>query len=159
MILVVLGTHELPFTRLLNEVERLKQSNIITDDVVVQHGHTPYESQHLILKQFVSFDEMELLYEQARLIITHAGTGSIIKGLKKEKCVIACPRRAEYGEHNDDHQLQIASALNRQGHLLSLDETTSLETLLRQADAFQPSPFQSGQGQIHQLIENFIDEV
>lgn len=159
MILVVLGTHELPFTRLLDEVESLKHVGILQEDIIVQHGHTAYESDHLILKQFVSYKEMDLLYEQARLIITHAGTGSIIMGLKKGKCVIVCPRLAKYGEHNDDHQLQIVSALKQQGHILSFEENNRLGNVLREADMFRPRPFHSGQGQIHQLIENFIDEV
>ncbi|GGK01683.1 beta-1,4-galactosyltransferase [Lentibacillus kapialis] len=159
MILVVLGTHELPFTRLLNEVERLKTDGIIQEDVIVQHGHTAYQSDNLILKPFVSFEEMDLLYEQARLIITHAGTGSIIMGLRKAKHVIACPRLSKYGEHNDDHQLQIVSALAGQGHMLSWEEDTRLEDVIRQIEAFQPKPFKSGREQIYELIENFIREV
>ncbi|HLS09865.1 PssE/Cps14G family polysaccharide biosynthesis glycosyltransferase [Lentibacillus sp.] len=159
MILVVLGTHELPFTRLLNEVERLKKEGIIQEDVVVQHGHTNYESDNLTLKQFVSLKEMDLLYERARLIITHAGTGSIIMGLRKGKRVIACPRLAKYGEHNDDHQLQIVTALTGQGHILSWEEESLLESVIQEAETFEPQPFHSGREQIHQLIENFIKEV
>src|SRR5699024_5590122 len=159
LIFVVLGTHELPFTRLLNEVERLKKEGIIQEDVIVQRGHTRYESDNLFLKQFVSHNEMDLLYEQARLIITHAGTGSIIMGLKKGKCVIACPRLAKYGEHNDDHQLQIVSALAGQGHMLSWQEGNQLEDVIRQTEDFQPKPFHSGREQIYELIENFIEDV
>ncbi|MFD1037145.1 PssE/Cps14G family polysaccharide biosynthesis glycosyltransferase [Virgibacillus byunsanensis] len=159
MILVVLGTHELPFTRLLKEVDRLKSENIIKDDIIVQYGHTTYESDLLTLKQFVSYKEMDLLCEQARIIITHAGTGSIITGIKKGKPVIACARLQKYGEHNDDHQLQIVSALVNQEHILSWEEEKRLEDVIQQAEAFQPKPFHSGREQIYQLIENFIKEV
>lgn len=159
MILVVLGTHELPFTRLLNEVERLKSKNIIEDDIIVQSGHTKYNSDKLTIKQFVSYTEMDLLCEQARLIITHAGTGSIIAGINKGKSVIACARLKKYGEHNDDHQLQIVSALANQGHILSWEEGAMLEEVIQKAETFQPTPFRSGREQIYQLIENFIDEV
>ncbi|SEP75000.1 UDP-N-acetylglucosamine transferase subunit ALG13 [Virgibacillus subterraneus] len=159
MILVVLGTHELPFTRLLKEAERLKSENIIEDDIIVQSGHTKYNSNKLTIKQFVSYKEMDLLCEQARLIITHAGTGSIIAGLKKGKSVIACARLKKYGEHNDDHQLQIVSALVNQGHILSWEDGTMLEEVIQKAETFQPKPFRSGREQIYQLIENFINEV
>ena len=47
---------------------------------------------HLNLKPFVSYDEMDKLLDQAKYIITHAGTGSILSGLKKGKKVIAAPR-------------------------------------------------------------------
>lgn len=159
LILVVLGTHELPFTRLLKEAERLKSENIIEDDIIVQSGHTKYNSNKLTIKQFVSYKEMDLLCEQARLIITHAGTGSIIAGLKKGKSVIACARLKKYGEHNDDHQLQIVSALVNQGHILSWEDGTMLEEVIQKAETFQPKPFRSGREQIYQLIENFINEV
>lgn len=159
LILVVLGTHELPFTRLLHEVEQLKCEHIIKDDIIVQCGHTKYNSEKLTLKQFVSYQEMDLLYEQARLIITHAGTGSIVKGIKKGKPVIACARLKKYGEHNDDHQLQIVSALVKQNHILSWEEGTRLEDVMKQAQSFKPRPFQSGREQIYQLIDNFIKEV
>lgn len=159
MILVVLGTHELPFYRLLSEVDRLKREHIIKEDIIVQHGHTNYKSDQLILKQFVSYKEMDLLYEQARLIITHAGTGSIIMGLKKEKPVIAAARLKKYSEHNDDHQLQIVSAMVNQGHILNWEDGTLLENVIEQAEVFQPRQFQSGKEQIYQLIEDFIKEV
>ena len=40
-------------------------------------------------------------------MITHGGTGVIIGAVKKGKKVIAVPRLAKYGEHVDDHQLQL----------------------------------------------------
>ena len=45
--------------------------------------------------------------EKANIVITHGGTGAIIGAVKKGKKVIAVPRLAKYGEHVDDHQLQL----------------------------------------------------
>ncbi|MFD1851641.1 PssE/Cps14G family polysaccharide biosynthesis glycosyltransferase [Oceanobacillus bengalensis] len=159
MIFVVLGTHELPFRRLLLEVERLKRTRIIDEDIIVQHGHTKYQSDHMILKKFINTKEMDLLYDQANIVITHAGTGSIMNGLKRGKKLIAVPRLKKYGEHNDDHQLQITNVLKSEGHLLSWEEGTNLADVMEEAKSFEPKPFQSKRDQMHQIIEEFIKKI
>lgn len=47
------------------------------------------------------------IMDKAEIVITHGGTGAIIGAVKKGKKVIAVPRLARYGEHVDDHQLQL----------------------------------------------------
>lgn len=158
LILVVLGTHELPFTRLLEEVERLKRKGIITDEVVVQAGHTKFESDLLTIKPFVNYEVMDQLMEEARLIITHAGTGSVISALKKGKKVIAAARLKKYGEHNDDHQLQLLSIFLEQQHILSWGEGEDLGEVIQQAASFEPVPFQSGKERMFTILSNFIKE-
>lgn len=157
MILVVLGTHELPFLRLLNEVEALKRSGDIQSDVFVQKGHTPFESQYMTVKDFVSYDEMDRLYDEAELIITHGGTGSIVTGLKKGKKVIAVARLEKYGEHNDDHQREIIQEFVNAHYLLEWDDNTPLIDVIHQAESFTPLPFVAGRDQILELLRNFID--
>ncbi|MFQ3545390.1 PssE/Cps14G family polysaccharide biosynthesis glycosyltransferase [Halobacillus rhizosphaerae] len=158
MIFVVLGTHELPFTRLLEEVEELKQSGVIEDEIIVQSGNTKYQSDYMTLKPFVSYEEMDDLFDRARLIITHAGTGSVITGLKKGKRVIAVARLKKHGEHNDDHQLELVDVFLKQGHILSWNEGESLAEVISESDAFDPLPFQSGKQKMFSIIENFINE-
>ena len=158
MIFVVLGTHELPFTRLLEEVEELKKSGVIEDEIIVQSGNTKYQSDSMTLKPFVSYEEMDDLFDRARLIITHAGTGSVTTGLKKGKRVIAVARLKKHGEHNDDHQLELVEVFLKQGHILSWNEGESLAEVISQSDTFDPLPFQSGKQKMFSIIENFINE-
>ncbi|MCP8617487.1 PssE/Cps14G family polysaccharide biosynthesis glycosyltransferase [Salirhabdus salicampi] len=159
MIFVVLGTHELPFPRLLQEVERVKQEGLIEDEIIVQCGHTKYESDVMTLKPFFSFDKMDLLYDQARLIISHAGSGSIISGVKKGKKVIAAPRLKKHGEHNDDHQLELVDVFTKKGHILAWHEQDRLEDMIKEAESFEPKPYRSGKEHILKLIEQFISDV
>ncbi|MDT8858813.1 exopolysaccharide biosynthesis protein [Alkalihalobacillus sp. MEB130] len=159
MIFVVLGTHELPFTRLLQEVERLQNEGVITEEVVVQVGHTPYESNSMKLIPFMSYAEMESYFDEARLVLTHAGTGSIITGVKKGKTVIAASRLEKYGEHNDDHQIEISETFSKKGHILSVVEMKDLEAKLEEAKDFTPVPFESGRDQMIKLIEDFIQKI
>ena len=159
MIFVVLGTHELPFYRLLNEVERCKKNGTIKDDVIVQHGHTPFKSEVMELRKFLSYDEMEQMYDRAHLIITHGGTGSIVSGLKKRKKVVAAARLKKYGEHNDDHQLEIIEQFVNAHYILSWDEDTALETVIEKAQSFEPRPFVSGKEKIIGILRDFISKI
>ncbi len=158
LILVVLGTHELPFTRLLEEVERLKKEGFITEEVIVQAGHTKYESDVLNIKPFVNYEVMDQLMEDASVIITHAGTGSVISALKKGKKVIAAARLKKYGEHNDDHQLQLLSIFLEQKHILSWGEGEDLSKVMKQTVSFEPVPFKSGKEKMFSILTNFIKE-
>ncbi|MDQ0298196.1 UDP-N-acetylglucosamine transferase subunit ALG13 [Salibacterium salarium] len=159
MILVVLGTHELPFHRLLQETENLIDDGTITEEVIVQSGHTKYESEQMTLLPFISFEEMNQKYDEARVIVAHGGTGSIITGVKKSKPVIAVPRLAEHGEHNDDHQTEIVEQFDSAGHIIGIEQPAELKEALHKAAGFEPVPFVSGKEQIIGMLEDFIDRV
>ncbi|MFB4165195.1 PssE/Cps14G family polysaccharide biosynthesis glycosyltransferase [Alteribacillus sp. JSM 102045] len=159
MIFVVLGTHELPFTRLLDEIEQLVKEEEITEEVLVQSGHTKYESDRLKLVPFMSFEEMDQTFDEARIVIAHGGTGSIITGVKKGKPVIAVPRLAEHGEHNDDHQLEIVEQFDSAGHIIGTEGPSELKEALKQAETFEAVLFKSGKEKILRMLEDFIDKV
>jgi UDP-N-acetylglucosamine transferase subunit ALG13 len=158
LIFVVLGTHELPFTRLLREVEKQIISGNIKEEVIVQQGHTPYESPHMNMMTFTSYEEMERLYREASMIITHGGTGSITTGAKMGKKMIAAPRLMKYGEHNDDHQLEIVQQFEKTGHILAWYENEDFSEVLKKAKQFEPVPFVSGNDEIISIIRSFIDK-
>ena len=98
MILVTLGTQKENFTRLLDYIEK---SNI-NDEIIVQAGHTKYNSKKMKIFDFISYEEMEKYIEKADLIITHAGTGSVLTPLKMGKKVIVCPRYKKYDDNLDE---------------------------------------------------------
>ena len=158
MILVTLGTHELPFARLLKEVEATVELLDIQDEIIVQSGHTSYQSNRMSIYPFFTFEEMDALYERTDLLITHAGTGSVVNGIKKNKKVIAAPRLKIYGEHNDDHQLQLVEAFETTGHILVWRDGDSLAEVWKQTENFAPQPFVSGRDQLLGLIDRFINE-
>lgn len=159
MIIVVLGTHELPFRRLLEEIDRLVESGVIQERVLVQAGHTKYRSDLMEIFDFTTYEQMADYYKQASLVITHGGTGSITMGMKLGKKVIAVPRLIKYGEHNDDHQLEIVQQFEQTGHILSWNEPDTLAQILDKARDFEPTPFESGNGRILSIIKDFINQI
>lgn len=158
LIVVVLGTHELPFNRLLEEIEKEIIAGTIQEEVLVQAGHTKYESNLMNIFDFTTYEHMAELYNKASLIITHGGTGSITMGMKMGKKVIAVPRLIKYGEHNDDHQLEIVKQFYETGHILYWNEPLKFRDVLQRVAHFQPTEFHSGNKKILSLLKDFINQ-
>ena len=132
MTLVTLGTQHQEFTRLLDYIEN---SNL-KGEIIVQAGYTKYESKRMKIFDFISYDEMEKYIDKSDLVITHAGTGSIVMPLKKDKKVIACARLSKFGEHVDDHQVELVDIFYSEGYILKIDEDTSLNEVLKNIKNF-----------------------
>ena len=120
MILVTLGTQDKSFERLLKAIDKEIEKGNIKDKVLVQAGYTKYKSKNMEIFKSVSNDRLEELMEEASLIITHGGVGSILTALKHHKKVIATPRLSKYNEHTNDHQKQIIEEFGRLGYIIPL---------------------------------------
>lgn len=118
MILVLLGTQNNSFHRLLEEIQEMIDEKIIDERVVVQAGYTQFKSKDMEIFDLIPLDQIDKLQEEARLIITHGGVGSIISSNNKGKKVIAVPRLHEHGEHVNDHQKEIVKSFNDKGCII-----------------------------------------
>lgn len=107
MIFVTLGSQKFQFNRLLKALDEQVEEGKITDDIFAQIGASDYIPKNYKYKDFLSRDEFSEIMGSSDIVITHGGTGAIIGAVKKGKKVIAVPRLAQYGEHVDDHQLQL----------------------------------------------------
>ena len=159
MILVLLGTQDKPFTRLLDEIEKLKKEKIIKDEVVVQAGLTKYKSEEMEIHGLIQIDELMKLMKKSDLVITHGGVGSILSALQLDKKVIAIPRLSEYGEHTNDHQIQIVNEFFNTGYILKCDSPSDLENVLTSLKKFKPKKYKSNNKKFVKLIEDYIDNL
>lgn len=148
MILVTLGTQKQPFTRLLDAIENAN----IKDEIIVQAGHTKYLSNKMKIFDFISYEEMDKLVDKADIIITHGGTGSIVGPLKKHKKIIAVPRLNKYGEHVDDHQVQIVDMFADVGYIMKYDDGDDLEKIISEIKKKKMVVFKSN-------TDNFIKKL
>lgn len=156
MILVTLGTQDNSFERLLKEIERLIEKEIIQEEVVVQAGNTKFESNKMKIIDFVPQKELEEYIKRANYIITHGGVGSITESLKQNKKVIAIPRKKEYKEHVNNHQMQIVENFNKQGYIIGIQDVEELEKAIQMIPNFKPNKYKTNTQNIIKIIENFI---
>ena len=158
MILVTLGTQDKSFERLLKAIDKEIEKGNIKDKVVVQAGYTKYKSKNMEIFKSVSNDRLEELMDEASLIITHGGVGSILTALKHHKKVIATPRLAKYNEHTNDHQKQIIEEFGKLGYIIPLKDLTKLDKMLEKSKTFKPKEFNSNNENFKKLIINYIEE-
>lgn len=154
MVLVTLGTQKEQFKRLLDYIENSE----ISDEIIVQAGYTSYKSKKMKIFDFIPYEEMEKYIKKADYIITHAGTGSILMPLKLGKKVIACARLSKYGEHVDDHQLQIIDVFRDEKYLLELNNNNKLDDLVVQIKNFKPKKYKSNTKKFIEKLKEKIDK-
>lgn len=159
MILVLLGTQNNSFIRLLQEIEKLIQNKIITEEVIVQAGYTTYKSTNMKVVDFIKQEEIEELVEKANFVITHGGVGSILTAITKEKNVIAIPRLCKYKEHVNDHQKEIVELFNEKGYIIGIQGTDDLENAIKSIKDFKPKKYIKDNTKMIKIIEDFIDNL
>ena len=157
MIFITLGTQDKPFTRLLDNVEQLLKK--LNTRVVVQAGCTKYESQYMEIFDLLPMDEFEQLIDSCDILITHGGVGTIVTGLKKNKTIVAVPRRKKYGEHTNDHQIQIIEEFSKKGYILAVNDFNNFENILKQAKSFKPKKYKSNTRNMVKIVENQIEKL
>ena len=159
MILVLLGTQNNSFYRLLEEIEKNIKDGTIKEEVIVQAGYTKFQSHRMRIIDLMSKEQLEKFQEEADLIITHGGVGSIISSIEKDKKVIAVPRMHEYGEHVNDHQKEIVKDFNDKGYIIGIEKVEDLKEAILKSKDFEPKKYQPNNEKMLKIIEEFIDKV
>lgn len=157
MIFITLGSQKFQFNRLLETMDTLMKNGIITDEVFAQIGYSDYKPQYYKYKNFLDRDEFNEWESKCDILITHGGTGAIIGAVKKGKKVIAVPRLARYGEHVDDHQVQLIKQFNEQNLICGLDDCSQLGEAIDDIKNHTFDSYVSNTQLIINNIEKFID--
>ena len=135
------------------------KGTIDAEDVFAQIGYSDYIPKNFSYKKFLDRDEFSNEMEKANIVITHGGTGAIIGAVKKGKKVIAVPRRAKYGEHVDDHQLQLIKQFDDLNLICSCQDTGKLDVALKTVQLTKYNSYESNTVNIINSIENYIKQI
>lgn len=157
-IFITLGSQKFQFNRLLKAIDELcEKGTVDAEDVFAQIGYSDYLPKNFTYKKFLDRDEFSKEMEKADIVITHGGTGAIIGAVKKGKKVIAVPRRAKYGEHVDDHQLQLVGQFDDL-NLIYACRDMNLEKALRVTKKTEYKEYKSNTNKIIKSLEEFIEQ-
>ena len=105
----------------------------LSQPLVVQHGYTPFADPVCTCVPFLSMEEFIRCVRDADLLIMHAGAGSVIHAVGAGKIPVIMPRRAAYGEHVNDHQVEFARALSAAGKVVVVENPDDLERAAEEA--------------------------
>lgn len=159
MILVMLGTQNNSFHRLLEEIEKNIEDGTIQEEVIVQAGYTKFDSNKMKIFDMLSKEELEKIQQKADLIITHGGVGSIISSIEMGKKVIAEPRLHEFGEHVNNHQIEIIRDFDKKGYIIGIEKVSDLKEAIIKSKNYMPKKYVQNNKKMIKIIENFIDNI
>lgn len=163
MIFVTVGTHEQPFNRLIECVDNLKKDGTINEEVVMQTGFSTYEPQYCRWQKLFPYQEMLKLVDKARIVITHGGPSSFIMPLQIGKAPIVVPRRHEYNEHVNNHQVSFAKAVaERMGTIIVVDDISELFNTIKNYDAIigdMKKVVKSNNEAFNEKLEKIVEEM
>jgi UDP-N-acetylglucosamine transferase subunit ALG13 len=124
MIFVTIGLTR-PFDRLIGALDGLPD-----EELIVQCGDGSARPANGTAVSYLPFDEVVEHVRRARIVISHAGVGSVMVALAQGKRPIVVPRLARYDEAADDHQVPFARRLAREGVISLVEDTSTLVDVL-----------------------------
>lgn len=161
MIFVTVGNAHHGSMRLLHAVEALAASGALAGEkVVTQSGNNPkFKPEYCENRSFVSMDEFHELIRAARVVICHAGVGTLSAVLRTGKTPVVVPRRLKYNEIIDDHQPELLEAFASRGLVVPAYEVEELPAAIREAAARPPvtvSPEQESVERVRNAVEELL---
>lgn len=115
-------------------------------EVLWQVGAADVSSYGIDGRASVLHSELAAAVAEADVVVAHAGTGAALTAIEAGKVPVLVPRLARFGEHVDDHQVQIAAELSRRGLAVDcpperLDLATLVAASVRSAQRVDPPEF------------------
>jgi UDP-N-acetylglucosamine transferase subunit ALG13 len=138
-IFVTLGTRKEPFARLIKAVDDLAKEGTIKEKVVIQGGHTKYESPYLEIFDFCSPEKIDEYILNAKYVITQESAGIGTQCLKSGTRFLVMPRDYEFGElpTKSDMKEDLHWRLEEMGYTKVVKSKGELEKATRDIDALK----------------------
>ena len=135
MIFVTVGTHYHGFERLIKKIDKIAGNT--DEEMIAQIGSTTYIPKNM--KYFKLLEEKKLLelIKKARIIVAHAGAGTLLNVLHFGKPMILVPRLKKFNEAIDDHQLELAEMLKNKGKAVVVHDIENLEDALNKTKTYK----------------------
>ena len=154
MIFVTIGT-QIPFDRLIEILDRIAPE--LDEEIYAQVLRGKYKPKHIKLIDFIEPDEFDKVFDQARLIVAHAGMGTILSALRKSKPLIIFPRIAALGEHRNEHQTATARMMKEKNYAYVATSEEELRELLHKDLQPQKTIGDFASESLVKSLQDFID--
>jgi UDP-N-acetylglucosamine transferase subunit ALG13 len=111
MIFVTVGS-QLPFDRLIEALDEIAPT-LQGKEIIAQVFGMKYQPKNIKTLDYISPSEFKGYIESSELVISHAGTGTILSVAQLEKPLIVFPRSGKLKETRNDHQLSTCRMLEK----------------------------------------------
>jgi UDP-N-acetylglucosamine transferase subunit ALG13 len=131
-IIILTGTGERGYERLLRGVDELIEEGKLQSPVLAQIGHSSYIPRHYAYERFLPHSELIAAIEASDLVITHEGAGSMREALSLGKPTIVVPRKSSKGELLWRSEFELARQLETLGLVQIVDDPSDVPENLAQ---------------------------
>lgn len=170
MILVLFGTQDKPFKRMLDYILQAINENIIPENekIYIQIGEMKYNKEEIEKNPkyknieffvFKSNDEFQKLITESEYIITHAGAGTMVSAASLSKKMIIIPRKFKNKEHVNDHQMQLAQKFTEEGYGLLVQNYEDFKKAVSQIKNLQSKSYKSNNEKFCENLDKIINEL
>ena len=161
MIFVTVGNATQGFGRLLKTVDQLAADGFFKgDEVLIQAGNNPgFQALNCKQEGFLSMDQFSGMISKAALVISHAGAGTLLQVLQAGKTPIVMPRRKQYGEVVDDHQVELVQVLALEGRVIPAYEPQDLPGAVEEARRRNTQPVPLPPSRMLNLVAQAIEDL
>lgn len=156
MIFITVGSQKFQFNRLLKKIDELIDKKIIKENVFAQIGVSDYKPRNYKYTKFMTQEDFSKNISAADMVITHAGTGVIVNSVKQGKKIVAIPRLSKYGEHVDDHQIQLIKEFEELNFIEPCYDIEDLEQVIKKAKVKKYDRYISNTDKIIKSINEYI---
>lgn len=156
MIFVTVGSQKFPFNRLIKKVDQLVREGGILEEVCIQTGTSDYTPRSCRYKAFYDQETFKQMVGACSVLITHGGVGTVIDAVRRGKKVVAVPRLARYGEHVDDHQLQILERFHEMNLIEYCLDIEKLGEAVKRAQTREYAAYPSNTGTFVESVDRYI---
>lgn len=134
MIFVTVGTHEQPFNRLVEYMDKWAREH--EEDVIIQTGFSTFEPKHAKWHSLLPYSQMIEYIESARIVITHGGPSSFVTPLQFGKIPIVIPRKKIFAEHVNDHQVEFCRKISdRLKNIILVEDEHEIGNVIERYDS------------------------
>ena len=154
MIFLTLGT-QLPFDRLARAVDAAAAD--LDEEVFGQIGRTDFRPRNMDFTDVLTPTEAAARVAAARVIVGHAGIGTVLSAMRAGKPLVVMARKAALHEHRNDHQAATIVQLRRIPGIVVAETAEDVGAALADPDL---PPIRTGASpSLARLIDTLRDEI
>lgn len=104
---------------------------ILGEEIYAQVGKSSIVPNNMEVTTTLEPSQFDGLLDRCRVVVAHAGIGTIISAQKRQKPLIIFPREKAFGEHRNDHQVATCAQFGSRAGIYVARNREGLATLLR----------------------------
>jgi UDP-N-acetylglucosamine:LPS N-acetylglucosamine transferase len=156
-IVVLTGTSEHGFERLLRGLDQLIEGGKLPSSVFAQIGHSEYVPRNYRYVRFLPHSQLIDAIRASDLVITHDGAGSMREALGLGKRTLVFPRRSRSGELAYQSRSELAVHLAALGWIEIVEDPLDIPRVLANRPAGNHSPHGEDGRDPKQVLAEFLN--